>query len=92
MKHKKRDNRITVRELIELLKQFPQDLIVNMDYDGNQYDYVYAADIQEVTYRPGEKKKELFLLNYWEAIKSFKNGREIRFPKGNEFTDEDLQE
>lgn len=89
MKH---DKKITVRELIELLKQFPEDMKVNMDYDGYQYAYVYAAVIEPVTYRPGEKKEELFLLNYWETRKKYRNGKQVYFPKGNELNEEDLQE
>lgn len=88
MKH---DKKITVRELIELLKQFPEDMKVNMDYDGYQYAYVYAAAILPVTYG-SEQKEELFLLNYWESLSQYKNGRKVYFPKGNELNEEDLQE
>jgi|GEM_PF-2360936 len=90
--YKKRDNKISVGQLIELLKNFPKDMPVNMDYDGWQYDYVYAANIQPVAYRPGEYREELFLLNYWVALRQFKNGKKVYFPKGNEFTDDDLQD
>lgn len=83
--------KITVKELIELLRQFPEELLVNMDYDGLEYSYVYAATILPVTYQ-NEKKEELFLLNYWESLKHFKNGKTVKFPKGNELSEEDLQD
>lgn len=88
----KYDKKITVRELIEFLKQFPEELLVNMDYDGREYSYIYAAVIEPVTYRPGERKEELFLLNYWETRKKYKNKRKVYFPKGNELSEEDLQD
>lgn len=58
----------TVKELIELLKQFPENMPVNMQYDGLEYDYVHDATILPVRYGE-EQQEELFLLNYWEAQK-----------------------
>ena len=54
---------------------------VNMDYDGWQYDYVYAANIQPVAYRPGEYLGRTFPFELLGSTQTIQKWKKSLFPK-----------